>query len=196
MQRTATYIPLAPFLLEILDSSEFSRKPKGSSLKPLDWSYYLRSPAAYSKTRVYVDGITEEVAYLILEVMATQSSSIAFPELIIPLTVALRRYIKKHSKNGKLVATLKALVERMENNSKWIQEKRSKVDFSPQDREQVDSFLQDESEQDKSPLRIYLKLQRKVREQKRALLEKSLADDDGDDLDAMEEDEDEEDDQE
>ena len=71
------------------------------------------------------------------------------------------------------------LAERLESNSQWIEDKRSKVEFSPQDRDQVDAFLAGE---EASPLRTYLKLQRKVRDQKRALLEKSLADDDDDEI--------------
>jgi nucleolar complex protein 2 len=189
MQRTGTYIPIAPFLLEILDSSEMTRKPKGSSLKPLDWTYYLRAPAAYTHTRVYADGLIDEVAYLLLEFLATQSTSIAFPELCVPILVTIRKHIKK-SKNPKLSSAMKALVERIETNSRWIEEKRSKVEFSPQDREQVDAFLLGE---EGSPLRTYLKLQKKVREQKRELLEKSLADDEDDEGPEAEDEEMEED---
>ena len=72
-------------------------------------------------------------------------------------------------------------MERLESNSQWIEEKRDHVEFSPQDREQVDAFLLGE---ESSPLRTYLKLQRKIREQRRELLEKSLvADGDGRDDD-------------
>lgn len=177
MQRTGTYIPLAPVLLEIFDSSEFSRKPKGSSLKPLDWAYYVRAPAAYPKTRVYVDALIDETCYLLLEFFASQSTSIAFPELSIPVVVTLRRHIKK-SKNPKMTTALKALVDRLDSNAKWIEEKRSHVEFSPQEREQVDSFLSGKGDETaQTPLRSYLKLQRKVRDQKREILEKSLAGD-------------------
>lgn len=177
MQRTGTYIPLAPFLLEIFDSSEFSRKPKGASLKPLDWNYYIRAPAAYPKTRVYVDGLIDEVTYLLVEFFASSSTSISFPELILPICIALRRHVKK-SKNNKMTSALKSVIERLEANAKFVEEKREKIEFSPQDREQVDAFLAGE---EGSPLRTYLKLVRKQRDAKRELLEKSLQDDeDGD----------------
>lgn len=169
-------MPLAPVLLEIFDSSEFSGKPKGSSLKPLDWAYYIRAPAAYPKTRVYSDALADETIYLLLEFFASQSTSIAFPELSIPVTVTLRRHIKK-TRNSKLSNGLKALVERLESNAKWIEEKRANIDFSPQDREQIDSFLSGKGDDAATPLRSYLKLQRKVRDQRREVLEKSLAGD-------------------
>lgn len=160
----------------MLDSSELTKKPKGSSLKPLDFTYYLRAPAAYPKTKVYVDGVIDEVVYLLAEFLASQSTSIAFPELALPIVLSLRKHIKK-SRNGKLQAALKELLSRIENNANWIEEKRNKVEFAPSDREQVDTFLLGE---EGSPLRTYLKLQRKQRDQKRELLEKSLLEDDDD----------------
>lgn len=72
---------------------------------------------------------------------------------------------------------MKALVERLESNAKWIEEKRANIDFSPQDREQIDSFLSGKGDDAATPLRSYLKLQRKVRDQRREVLEKSLAGD-------------------
>jgi nucleolar complex protein 2 len=192
VQRTGVYVPLAPVLLEIFDSSEFSCKPKGSSLKPLDWAYYIRAPAVYPKTRVYVDALAEETSYLLLEFFASQSTSIAFPELSIPVTVTLRRHIKK-TRNGKMATQLKAFVERLESNAKWIEEKRANVEFTPQDREQVDAFMAGKGDENAiTPLRTYLKLQRKIRDQKREMLEKSLAGDDDDDDNSAGEEEDEE----
>ena len=170
--RTGTYIPIAPFLLEILDSSALSKKPKNSTLKPLDWTYYLAAPAAYPGTRVYTDGIVEELAHILLEFLTSNSESIAFPELTLPITISLRRHIKK-SKNPKITGTFKALVERLEANATFIEEKREKVEFSPQDRKQIEAF-QRNIQGENTPLKSYLKLQRKVRDQKRELLERSL----------------------
>lgn len=161
-------------------------------MKPLDWSYYIRAPAAYPKTRVYVDGLAEETIYLLLEFFASQSTSIAFPELSIPVTVTLRRHIKK-TRNPKFANALKAFVERLESNAKWIEDRRSNVDFSPQDREQVEAFLAGKGDENAAtPLRSYLKLQRKVRDQRREMLEKSLA---GDEASEGEDEEMEEDDE-
>lgn len=193
MQRTGIYIPLAPFMLEVLDSSEISSNKNGrrkgsanSSLKPLDWAYYVRAPSAYPHTRIYADGLIEEVSHLLLEFLTISSTSIAFPELSIPISVALKKHLRKSSsKNQKLASALRQLCERIDANSSFIQTKRASVEFSPADRTQVDSFLADLRETSKTdekytpptPLGTFLKLQRKIRDQKRDLLEKSLQDD-------------------
>merc|ERR1719262_945757 len=89
--------------------------------------------------------------------------------------------IAKKSKNAKLTNGLKALIERVESNANFVETKRSKVEFSPQDREEIDLFHHNLSRPDQAtPLRSYLKLQRKLRDQKRELLEKSMQDDDED----------------
>lgn len=180
VQRTNTYVPLAPFLLEVFESTEITKKGKNvSSLKPLDWSYYIKAPNQYLKTKVYQDGLVDELLFLLLEFFATQSTSIAFPELSLPISMNLKK-ISKRSKNPKLTNGLKALLERIESNAQFIEGKRSKVEFSPQDREEIDLFhhnLSSSKADTATPLRSFLKLQRKLRDQKRELLEKSMQDD-------------------
>ena len=53
----------------------------------------------------------------------------------------------------------------------WIEQRRSQVEFAPNDQSQVDAFLQNEASD--APLQQALRLARKVREQKRRLLEKT-----------------------
>ena len=94
----------------------------------------------------------------------------------------MKKHIKK-TRNSKLSNGIKTLVERLESNSKFIEDKRQSIDFSPQDREQIDNFLAGKGDENMTtPLRSYLKLQRKVRDQRREMFEKSLNGDDGDDV--------------
>ena len=167
---TKTYIPLVPSLLEPLASAEFTHKPKPSTLPPLDFEYHIRAPSTYPRTRVYQDGLGEEIAYLLLESQALMSTSIAFPELAIPVVTALKRFVKK-GKNGKVGGQFKVLTERMENNAKWVGEKRKGVEFAPNDRGAVESFLEG-VEIESSPLGTYWRLQKKVRDTKRREVEK------------------------
>lgn len=105
-----------------------------------------------------------------LESQALMSTSIAFPELSIPVVTALKRFVKK-GKNGKVGGMFKVLIERMEGNAKWVGEKRKGVEFAPGDRAQVEGFLEG-VEVESSPLGTYWRLQKKVREAKRREVEK------------------------
>lgn len=159
--QTGTYIPLAPSLLEPLSSSEFTQKPKPSSLTPLDFEYAIRAGAQYPRTRVYQEGLGDELAFLLLEHQALLSTSIAFPELSLPVVLYLRKFVKK-CKTPKVTTAFKLVIEKMELNGKWVADRRKQVEFSPRDRAGVDGFLEDVSVE-ASPLGIYWKLQKKVR---------------------------------
>lgn len=172
VQRTGTFIPLAASLFEILDSPELTRRSKPSTLKPLDWDYYLKCPVAYQRTRVYADALVDELVYLLTEYYGALATSIAFPELVLPATVALKRHAKKAT-SGKVSTQMKQLVERLEANARWIEQKREGVEFGPNKRDKVDRFLANE-EIDKTPMGTHIKLQRKLREAKKATMERAL----------------------
>jgi len=170
MQHTGVYVPLAPAVTEVFESAEFQRRAKGATLKPLDLDTTLRAPAAYVRTRVYADQLAEEYAFVLLEFLATQAKSIALPELAIPITVQLRRTLKASS-NPRLAEALRPLLDRLQQNAAWVSQRRQGVEFAPGDHAQVDAFLaQDTSE---APLQSALRLARKVRAQKRRLLEQN-----------------------
>lgn len=168
---TSTYIPLAPALVEVLNSVEMKKMPKPSTLKALDFTTSIRATKAYLRTRVYQDGIGEQVAELLAEFFVLWSKNIAFPELALPVTVMLKRWVKAMGKksnsnrNPKVNSLLALLVQKLEANAKWVEERRAKVDFAPNDRAGVEGFLKD-TEWDKTPLGAYVMGQRKTREQK------------------------------
>ncbi|KAF1971657.1 Noc2-domain-containing protein [Bimuria novae-zelandiae CBS 107.79] len=168
---TSTYIPLAPALIEVLNSSEMKKMPKPSTLKALDFSINIRATKAYLRTRTYQEGVGEQVAELLSEFFVLWSKNIAFPELALPVIVMLKRWLKTMTKkssgnrNAKVNSLLALLVQKLEANSKWVEERRAKVDFAPNDRAGVEGFLKD-VEWEKTPLGAFVAGQRKTREQK------------------------------
>ena len=175
---TDTYIPLAPLLLEVLNSAEMKRSPKPSTLKSLDFSTSIRAPKSYLRTRVYQDGVGEQIVELFAEFFVLWAKSIAFPELSLPVIVMAKRWLKEVSdknsgnKNGKVNSSLVLVVQKLEANSRWIEERRAKVEFAPNDRAGVDGFLRD-VEWQKTPLGAFVVGQRKAREEKAKLLDQA-----------------------
>ncbi|GMK58135.1 hypothetical protein CspeluHIS016_0501670 [Cutaneotrichosporon spelunceum] len=172
---TETYIPLAPFLLEILDSAEFRKaNPKKATLKPLDMAYVIRAPAAYPKTRVYQEGLGEELVWLLGEYHATLATDVAFPEIALPVVLSIRRHIKRGSAGSPKVATqLKALADKIDANRTWVEGKRRGVSFAPRDRSELARFCEG-VKPETTPLGGWVRIQRKAREAKRREIEKAL----------------------
>ncbi|TIA93323.1 hypothetical protein E3P99_00193 [Wallemia hederae] len=200
-QRTGAYIPISAPLLEILSSAEFKRTPKKSTLKPIDFDQYIRVPTTYSRTRVYVEGLADELIYILSEAFLTIGTSIAFPESIVPVVHVLRKTIKKCPSGPKVVGQLKSLIDRLESQAKFIEGERVKVDFSPGERGQIDRFLES-TPVESTTLGAFVKIQRKARDQKR--MQSAEIKDDDSDLEAapdadeveMDDEEEEEDDEE
>lgn len=175
---TGTYIPLASALLEVLNSAEMKKPPKPSTLKSLDFASNYKAQKSYLRTRVYQDGVGEQVAELLSEFFVLWSTSIAFPELALPVIVMLKRWLKdannktSGNKNNKINSGLLLLIQKLEANAKFIEEKRAKVDFAPNDRAGVEGFLKGFG-WEKTPLGAFVVGQRKQREEKARLLEEA-----------------------
>ena len=210
---TGTFIPLAPALCEVLSSAEVRKAPKPSTQKPLDFTTNIRAAKGYLRTRIYQDGVGEQVTELLSEFFILWAKNIAFPELALPVIIQLKRWLKvvqsraqgEGNKNQKVNGMLALLVQKLEANSRWVEERRAKVDFAPNNRKGVEDFLRDVS-WEKTPLGAYVVGQRKVREEKARMAEEARKEDekrreadkrdanDGDEVDGEFESEEEDDD--
>ncbi|GAA6019693.1 hypothetical protein JCM11491_004887 [Sporobolomyces phaffii] len=178
VERTATFVPLSTPLFEVLASPELSKRAKPSTLKPLDWEYYLKCPTAYQRTRVYADALADETVHLLTEFFGgSLSKSIAFPELALPAIVALKRLSKKALQNKgqvRLAHSVKQLVDKLEANAQWVEQRRGEVEFGPMKRDKVERFLHDDDAA-KTPMGTHLKLMRRARDARKATLERGAA---------------------
>ena len=186
------------------------KPPKPSTLKALDFETSIRASKAYLRTRVYQDGVGEQVAELLGEFFTLWCRNIAFPELALPVVVMLRRWLKevspwsngsangasgnrgqqngkggrkgpkpddtgKGNRNAKVNGQIVLLVQKLEANSRFIEERRAKVEFAPNDRAGVEGFLK-EYESGKTPLGAFAEGQRKQREERRRVIEQGRKD--------------------
>ena len=180
---TGTYIPLASPLIEVLNSAEMRKPPKATTMKAFDFAVAYKAPKSYLRTRVYQDGVGEQVVELFGEYFLLWATSIAFPELALPVTIQLKRWLKQArsrahgNHNAKLVSQLVLLVQKLEANAKFVEERRAKVDFAPRDRTQVDAFLRD-FDVAKTPLGAFVVGQRKQRAEKAKMLEEARKEED------------------
>lgn len=178
-RHTDVYVPLLPYFLPPLTTVlSPSHKAKASTVRPLDFETTLRAPQQYTGTRVYAEGVADETVFVLAEWLSTRAvhGSIAFPELVVPLVVMLRRALKaaKSGKgSGKEAGIVKALVERVEESSRWMDERRKSVTFAPGQMDDVARWQMDLRQKlDETPLGKYVRVQRKAREKRRKLVEK------------------------
>lgn len=193
VSRTGTYIPLAPSILSVFEAPEFQRKLKGSTAAPIDFSTTLRAPTQLVRTRPYSNQLLSEYSFLLLEFLASQSRSIAFPELVLPLQIQLKR-LSKSTTNNKFQTEAKQLLDKSHQTALWVTKQRDAIDFTPKDLDKVKDWEMDAKE---NPLEGMLRLAKKVRAKQEALIKAQAQvvrdDDDEDDEDDEEEEDEEED---
>ncbi|CAL9737293.1 nucleolar complex protein 2 [Monosporozyma servazzii] len=176
-QNTGVFIPIYPIISEILTSTAFTKfSKKKESLEAFDFEHNIKCPQGYLGSKAYQEGLSEQLIDLLSEYFVLYSKSVSFPELVSPVIISLRRYIKI-SGNIKLNKQLSNIVEKLSQNSKYIEDKRSDVDFSPSNKSEVNRFL-NEVAWEKTPLGAFVVVQREVKEEKAKLMRESLEEDD------------------
>ena len=71
--------------------------------------------------------------------MPFQSHKIAYPELIVPCVMQLKAFLKK-SKVANYSKKMKQLVEKLEENSRFICQRRKAVTFGVGDAEKIENW--------------------------------------------------------
>ncbi|KAK8075149.1 hypothetical protein PG997_009812 [Apiospora hydei] len=164
---TGTYIPLSSALIEVLNSAEMRKTPKAATLKPFDFHVAYKAPKSHLGTRVYQDGVGDQIVELFSEYFVLWATNIAFPEFALPVIITLKRWLKQSRKktggnsNGKLRSGLILLVQKLEANSKFIEQRRAK-----------------EFDWEKTPVGAYVVAQRKSGAEKARMLEQARKEDD------------------
>ncbi|XP_076628570.1 nucleolar complex protein 2 [Colletes latitarsis] len=124
-KETDVFIPVLPFLLEILNSYDFNKKHKAVSMKPIPFTCVLRMSKVQLQENGFKDNVIDSVYQLILENASKDSHTIYFPDLYIPCIIQLKAFIKK-CHVGNYSRKLKQLLDKIEENRKYIETERSK----------------------------------------------------------------------
>ena len=86
---TATFIPILPIYLEVLNNFNFSKKSRKASMKPLDFSCILKLAKSQLEESGMKEATMEEVYSGLLSYLADNSNRIGFPELVTPMQFQL-----------------------------------------------------------------------------------------------------------
>ena len=138
-EQTGKFIPILPYYLDILSQHNFGKKVGKVTMKPMDFSCILRLSKSQMAENGFKDATIEHIYGGLLEALNHYSNKISFPEICVPALAQVRAFLKKCkvANYGKKMKTVK---EKMEENSKWMQDKRLKVDFGVKNRDKIEAF--------------------------------------------------------
>uniref|UniRef100_A0A0P4WBG0 Uncharacterized protein n=1 Tax=Scylla olivacea TaxID=85551 RepID=A0A0P4WBG0_SCYOL len=135
-RHTSTFIPVLPFLLEILNKAPLGKKHKKASIRPFDWLCMLRLSRSEMSESGFKDGVVDQVYNGIVNYLSVEAASIGFPELVVPLVLQLKSFMKK-CKVPNYNKRMKHLLEKIKENQEFIESKRKDITFAIGDTKSV-----------------------------------------------------------
>lgn len=138
-RETNNFIPVLPLVLEVLNSNTFNTAHKKLSMRPQKFTCILRVSKSQLLENAFRDEVIENIYGLTLQILAQESSSIAFPDLAVMPLLLIKSYIKK-SKNANYNKKLKFLVDKIQENINFIEAERKNVSFTLKDYQLINSW--------------------------------------------------------
>lgn len=140
---TNTFIPVLPYLTEILDILERTKKYKSTPIDDkVNFNVILKVPNDFVNHQRFAELCVQRVYDLTLEYTAQQSHLISFPELVLVYNVRVKKFLKNW-KNPNDCKLLKQLMDKIIESAKLIENKRTASAISVTEFDKIDAFEQD-----------------------------------------------------
>ncbi|ESN96233.1 hypothetical protein HELRODRAFT_67682 [Helobdella robusta] len=140
-EQTSVYIPVLPIILEVISQllQLFKSTPKQTSMKSCTFACCLRMNKNELKEKAFLDAAMDEIFELLLYYCSLYSHTVGFPELVLPLTIQLKKFIKS-SRAENYVKKLKQVHEKILSTSENIKKKRRQASIDIRNQDSLSSF--------------------------------------------------------
>ncbi|KAI8979027.1 Noc2p family-domain-containing protein [Pilobolus umbonatus] len=125
MANTGFYVPLAPFLFEILAGDIFKSHPQSEPNGiHIDWDLKLKVPKHYLNTKEYQTAVFDIMKECFIDFYDSVGASMAFPELVIPAVEKLKEYLQK-MRGTRFIKSIRSLIDKLERHKNYVEQKRA-----------------------------------------------------------------------
>lgn len=125
-KETDTFIPVLPYLLEVLANYDFNKKHTRNSKNPISFICLLKLSKAQLNEKSFKNELVETLYQLILESASKDSSFVYFSDIYIPCVMELKAFLKK-CKVATFSNKMKQLLDKIKENRQFIETERNKI---------------------------------------------------------------------
>lgn len=136
-------------------------------MKPLDLSCVLRVSQSQLAESGYRDAVVDMLYDRLLETLQCHSHLVSFPEMALPVSLQLKKFIKK-CPLANYTKKMKQLVDKVQETVNFVDRHRSQVTFDLADTKAV-LALENQMKQTTTPLQTYHTSWKKVRDREMAV---------------------------
>lgn len=136
------YIPVLPLITDTLTICDISKQHKKVTMKPFDFTFVLRLSKPAMSESGFPDAVVEYAYQLFFEAGAAYATNIAFPDMFVPTVMQLKQIIKT-CKSAKYINKFKQIILKIEENSKFIANERSKFNLNLNENDRIKAFESD-----------------------------------------------------
>ncbi|CAG2242680.1 NOC2 [Mytilus edulis] len=129
---TAIKIEKKITLGKVFELTDFNKKHKSISFKPLNFACILKLSKAQLVEKSFKDGIIDQLYELFMDHFNIHAHKIGFPELVLPSILQMKEFLKK-CKIANYCKQIKQIVDKVQETSKFITDRRKSVSFSISD---------------------------------------------------------------
>ncbi|KAF2357815.1 Nucleolar complex protein 2 [Trinorchestia longiramus] len=149
---TSVFIPVLPHLVNVVTQMKGNKwnkelpnrntnKKEGSQAPEAslpNWQCVLKLSEGELGKRVIARSLIEECLLQITRYLAAEAHNIAFPELVVPAVIMLKKYSQR--KDSMCVGQIRQLLARVKDHSDLIEARRQNVDFQLKEAKKVREF--------------------------------------------------------
>jgi len=151
-------VSVAAPLLELLSdawATSAARRGQPSTGRPQTFAHLLLAPEKLQNQHSFSVMLLQQVHLQLAQFLSSFSRSPAFPEVLLPVLVVLRRFVKQ-SRLPEAVQRFRTLIDRAIQTSKLIEAERSTLSFGPGTAQESQLLLRREGLR-ALPIEIYVK---------------------------------------